>query len=523
MGQGPDQSVWGEVELFDATGGAPLPNGPKLIRYPRDPNLDNLVRPPGSLALVPEGTGSVWKSNGDGTWSAVGGGDGGGDVTNAANVGEGTGESFRDKTSTILNFRTLLEGSFIEITTLDDEVLFNVEASAGIYDAIVCPPPATGINVYNLLSDAIDAGARHIFLCRGTYNESESIVLPSATNIVGQGKDFAHVKFGAGARFIVDGRGTFTDTGTISLPHGSAAVTGFGTDFLGAGVSTGDLLVFQGIAYPIQEVFNNGALELKDDYHGPALVGYSDWFIMSRDDSIQLTSFRISTVNTTAIEIYNGLDVRITDVILSEGGVLLDRCIDVTLRGMVSVGTPTGIGGFVITNQSGDIRLEGCIFRAPNGYGFEIGGGSNQIQILGCTVWHADLDGFFTDGTAFGLTLDGCGAVGCSGDGFVLDGGRVSANDCRAQENGGNGFVLTGGAKITGCDSTMNVGHGIQIAGGSFTNVTGNTSAQNAGAGVRLEAASTEALVVANSLPANGGGDISNGGATTPLIANNQP
>ena len=49
-------------------------------------------------------------------------GSGGGGVTNGANVGAGQGQSFRDKIAGVLNFRTVLAGAGVTVSTVGNVI-----------------------------------------------------------------------------------------------------------------------------------------------------------------------------------------------------------------------------------------------------------------------------------------------------------------------------------------------------------------------------------------------------------------
>lgn len=72
MAQGPDNAIYGEIVLYDGESGGS--DGPRLIRVDGNPNVAGLVRIQGTLALdVGTPGGETWRSNGDGTWTALNG------------------------------------------------------------------------------------------------------------------------------------------------------------------------------------------------------------------------------------------------------------------------------------------------------------------------------------------------------------------------------------------------------------------------------------------------------------------
>lgn len=77
----------------------------------------------------PSGGDKFERYDADGKPMTIGGG-GGGDVTNASNIGTGTGEFFKDLVATILRFRTLKAiDDTVLISTSDDEVFMEIDDS----------------------------------------------------------------------------------------------------------------------------------------------------------------------------------------------------------------------------------------------------------------------------------------------------------------------------------------------------------------------------------------------------------
>jgi len=82
-----------------------------------------------------------------------------GDITNAANVGAGTGLIFRDKIGSILNFKSLIGGSNITIIDSADDITFNVPQSyEAIFDEAVLLPQRTTMKFAGAGVTATDFG-----------------------------------------------------------------------------------------------------------------------------------------------------------------------------------------------------------------------------------------------------------------------------------------------------------------------------------------------------------------------------
>lgn len=123
------------VSLFDNTLGETLS---RIVTGDDDPRVTSTFGETGSLYLQGStGGGSLYQKQDDGNttnWTQVGGGSssGGGDVTGGANVGVGTGLTFRDKIAGILNFRSLLQGGSTQISTVGNEVTISSSASENV-------------------------------------------------------------------------------------------------------------------------------------------------------------------------------------------------------------------------------------------------------------------------------------------------------------------------------------------------------------------------------------------------------
>lgn len=108
--------------LFGAKGSLLTSNGTTAAILPVGPN---------GYVLMADST----AANGI-KWSATGGG---GEVNDGANVGVGTGSVYKNKTGVDLNFRTLLAGSGISISTGTNEV--TISASGSTYETITSSVP----------------------------------------------------------------------------------------------------------------------------------------------------------------------------------------------------------------------------------------------------------------------------------------------------------------------------------------------------------------------------------------------
>lgn len=151
--------------------------------------------------------------------------------SDAANVGTGTGELFRDKTGITLNFRTLSAGSGIGIITSGNQVIISSSGGGGGYEQIntssgTNPDPNidttdfnlnTGTNVLLTLADPVPAtlGLKKYFTVSQFTASSQVTITP--TSFV-NGTSFRFYSLGHGAILI-------WTAGGWSLANGGADVS----------------------------------------------------------------------------------------------------------------------------------------------------------------------------------------------------------------------------------------------------------------------------------------------------------
>lgn len=148
-----------------------------------------------------------------------------------------------------------------------------------LYEAVV---DAGGNGDYALLSDAIAAGKKRIFVRGGTYNETGNIAISSDTIIVGENPESTVINLGTYKISTTAEASPYT-TGTVTFTQDSATVTGSGTTWSG-NIAANDYIRNDntGEWYQILTVDGNTQITLKKNYRGNTQAG---------------VNYRISTLN----------------------------------------------------------------------------------------------------------------------------------------------------------------------------------------------------------------------------------
>jgi len=156
----------------------------------------------------------------------------GSDVT-GANVGAGTGLIFRDKTGIFINFKSLIQGSFITITNNTSDITLDVNG--------------TNLNIPNTLVARDETGsfsAQVISMVDGVV--SQNLILstepstPTAGNVIKGSSRFIH-DFGIQNTFVGIDAGNFTLTGTSNSGFGIDALTDLTTGAFNTAVGASSL------------------------------------------------------------------------------------------------------------------------------------------------------------------------------------------------------------------------------------------------------------------------------------------
>lgn len=161
----------------------------------------------------------------------------------------------------------------------DSDVLLKGQADA-VYAQVGDVPPrnyeaivAASGGDYTSLKDALDAGAKSIFIRNGTYSFSNLWIMEDGVSITGESRDGVIMDYeNRNATLIVyNTEGTDYRDGTISISSGSNTVTGAGT-LWSSNVSAGNYIRIGDNWHKIKTVVSDTSLTLDQTHSGIDIV-----------------------------------------------------------------------------------------------------------------------------------------------------------------------------------------------------------------------------------------------------------
>ena len=343
------------------------------------------------------------------------------------------------------------------------------------FDAVVAPSGGD----YALLSAAITAGKKAIYMKAGTYSETANIVIPAASKIVGEAHDAVILDFGATAfgLTIDGGGGTRESTGTITATSGSAAIAGSGTAF--TNLTAGDFFFIDGAGYGILSIASATALTLATTFQGLTRTAISTWHGETLISNVTLENFEI--MNTTG----NGLNFRQVENLTLRGievndcgtvsttpGAVFDKCHVVLMQDVRFQASP-GVGCRI--DDSHAVLCSDVISSFHAGNGIEVAGASSDLSFLGCQIRQNGGVGFEVQNTANNISFGASVVFGNDGKGVDVNAGTgsIHISSCHVERNGAAGIDVDGtDCTISNNHVLNNVGPGVQC--GSDATVTGN-------------------------------------------------
>lgn len=430
-----------------------------------------------------------------------------------------------------------------------------------LFDAIVSTSGAD----YQLLSDAINAGHKRIFIKEGTYNESSTITLPDKSYIVGESRTGVRIDLGLSTNNITTPTSSRYNTGTVSVNSGAFIVTGSGTAFL-ANVSAGDYIILEGSPYYINSVDNDTQLTLKYQYFGQNISGYATWINTLTSHYIGNLTIERANVNLlvldsvidTVIENVNFEQSLVTHIEINESvniwvnkcnsyyssnqainmvqswdcfinechvwncsgdGIRANNVNNVNISNCILNNCIVGIN---VRNSDGS-QINGCNINNANTNGIEVDLNNTTCNIYGCNVNNANSNGIsLSGGSGCELNVSSCVVEGNSNTTYGIISFFVPMNinisGCIVKNCTTRGIAPAGYCTVSGCyvDNCLD---GIHIQGGDNT-ITGNFVKSCTSNGIYL--LSSDNTVVSNRCRQNGNGIRANAGANDNIIVANQ-
>lgn len=337
-----------------------------------------------------------------------------------------------------LTTKGLTAGTGIELTSTSSAVTIDILT----YDAVVSAGGEPG--TYPLLSSAISAGKKTIFIKNGTYIETSQIQLNAGTVIVGENSTNVII-YGSGLSSAlvtnIIPSGSTQSAGTISINNNSTTVTGSGTSF--TNLVAGQSILIASVYYTIASIASNTSLTLTTAYKGTAVSG-SNYVATSVAKEIRI--YNLSLVNypsnpsTGAGFSFQQIQALRLSGILAIGfnyNYYFSLCSAVLITHSLSqnslsdgmyfvdsfncqvaaTGNANGSGnGLTITSnlyQSFEFTLESCFYNNNNNYGISIGGTSMIINCSDSIIVHNKQGGIrCTNGTSR-ISLGQCNIKHC--------------------------------------------------------------------------------------------------------------
>lgn len=388
-----------------------------------------------------------------------------------------------------------------------------------------------GSGDYRLPSEAFAAGAKTVYIRKGTYEETTDIVIPNHGVLYGEPSSPVKIKFTGNCGIRSDGSGGITFTsGTISITNGSTHVIGIATNFTVDMVNK--FIMLDRFFYKIVTVNNTGSLNISSVYNGRTISGKA-YIIQSMNFGIELSNLSVS--QSSGANVYlrgiknaliskcsfiggniglqlvdcNSCSVENCTVISSTShGFILSNC--KALSFLSGSANNCGGDGYKIIGDDNSVIFNGIFSSNNGGSGINVGGTSNGISVNDSTSRNNNGCGINTAAATKHVEIDGCLILENNADGVYVLGDETVISDCIINGNGGNGVQILASANdclISGNIITSNEGDGIHISSIDCI-VTANRVKNNREHGIHLLSPSGSTTLGLNRLNGNYGSEI---------------
>lgn len=321
-----------------------------------------------------------------------------------------------------------------------------------IFDAIV---NVDNNNNYALLSEAILAGHKNIFVRNGLYIENQDIIIPNKVNVVGESRTNTIILLNGAYSIKLDATNGIKETsGTISYSNGSTLVTGLGTTF--TNLSPSEFIKLGTKYYEILSIADDTNLTLVENYIGKSFSSVSyvaqPMFTGNRIQNVTITDSTSTGIICRGLRHFvfdsillkNNNNFSIDDCeegslnqIISEfsynKGIYLNNCISVNLKS-IDICNNTNHGTEI--NNSINIMVTACNMSNNNGDGIFINGNSNDVGIMNCVFKNNIINGINIGSNANGVTIINCflrynsmNGIEISGHDNIISGNIIQSND----------------------------------------------------------------------------------------------
>lgn len=386
------------------------------------------------------------------------------------------------------------------------------EIMTSMFDAVV----ANDGGDYTSVAAAFADGKKSVFVRTGTYIETNDIIIPSAGRLIGESIAKAMIVLAAGNSVRIEDTTRETTTGTISITSGTSTVTGIGTDFQIAGITTGDYILLGTKYYPVTSVTDDTTLILDDPYRGSDLVNEA-YRAHKMNVAAQVQNVVIYGSSGPGLYLNRAYHTIIEDVLLStctpnlyidDSGSIMVKSIcsqNASSDGLYLSNTHTvnitstefknNLGhGISIANQTSNIIVESSGVCNNTGSGINIDGSADFLTITDLIILHNGDHGIITSSTSEACAVSDCNISSNGLTGITFDGQSNCASNCIIKNNGSHGIDAGNKVNIVSCQIMGNVGDGIMVSGVRST-LTGNCIQNNTGNGINI----TSNQLIANS------------------------
>lgn len=374
------------------------------------------------------------------------------------------------------------------------------------YDAIIPDD-------FPLLSSAITAGNRNVFMRNGLYSEPASIAIPTNMKITGESQLGTIIDFGGNSSsFDINNGATVDETGTVALTVGSTTVTGTGTTFTAGMV--GRYLNVGNFWYEIASFTSATVIDLTNSWRGNATSG-TEYIIADIFQNIKFHNFTIRNSTSQALNItalgnsqFSNLYIFDTNGVITTDSAVI-KFLECVIDNNFSGGSSDDCLNMV---RSSSIYVDNCNMQRAVDEGIGIFSSLTQlarnIKITNCICNNNTASGIFISGNL--ISISNCVSNNNGNNGFLFnqDSDNCSVTTCQAYENAQSGFntiasgLIAKNNTIDGCFSFNNTDDGFEIQASGML-VTNNQSRNNGRDGIRIATNVNNCIVNGNIVESN--------------------
>lgn len=370
------------------------------------------------------------------------------------------------------------------------------------YDAIV---DINGTGDYTSIYEAFNVGHKTVFVKKGTYTETNNIIIPDNGVLVGESISDTVINLSGSVSVKCDGSaGTKETVGTISFTTDSTTVTGSATLF--TNLSPGDYILIGQNFIEIDSITNDTTLILKDNYRGQSqsnqpYVGQSMktgiiiknlTITNSSSSGLFIRAIRHSIIESIVvqscianIEIYDSASNGISNIVSYDSasyGLKIDNCYSASLYACEVYNSDNH--GVLFSGASENFIINGMSSNNNDGNGINFIDTCKSIDINDGLFINNDGLGINTEPTTCSIIINNSTLNGNGDSGIDFDGCDNIVSNCVIKNNGVYGVQAGDAGIITNNLISNNANNGINMDSDEKCVVSGNRITNNAGNGI---------------------------------------